>query len=135
MKSLTINDLLHNWQQFHKAAEQITSSYENESFPQTLTGLHGSLFSYFIQEFSRHKHAKTIQALQYSASSKKSPKYNSFSTGILIVVPTEFEANNLAVDFNSVFPEAEVLVFPAWGVLPYRPAAPGSVVFGKRFSR
>ena len=132
MKSLTINDLLHNWQQFHKAAEQITSSYENESFPQTLTGLHGSLFSYFIQEFSRHKHAKTIQALQYSASSKKSPKYNSFSTDILIVVPTEFEANNLAVDFNSVFPEAEVLVFPAWGVLPYRPAAPGSVVFGKR---
>ena len=132
MKSLTINDLLHNWPQFHSACEKITGCYEENSFPLSVSGLHGSLFSYFIQDFAAYKHSKTVQALQYSASSKKSPLYNSFSTDILIVVPTEFEAANLYSDFQTVFPQAEVLIFPTWGILPYRPAAVGSLVFGKR---
>ena len=132
MKSLTINDLLHQWSGFHSAVNQITDSYEQNAFPLTVSGIHGSLFAYFIGDFARHKHSKTVQAMQYSGTSKKTPKYNSFSTDILIVVPTEFEANNLAVDFNSVYPQAEVFVFPGWGLLPYRPAAVGSVVFGKR---
>ena len=132
MKSLTINDLLHNWSQFHSASEKICQSYEENKFPLYLSGIHGSLFSCFIQDFAAFKHSKSVQAMQYSASSKKSPLYNSFSTDILIVVPTEFEAQNLSSDFQTLFPEAEVLVFPSWGILPYRPAAVGSVVFGKR---
>ena len=132
MKSLTIKDLLHNWPQFHSACEKITQCYEDNNFPVSLSGIHGCLFAYFIQDFANFKHSKTVQAIQYSSSSKKSPSYTSFSTDILIVVPTEFEAQKLSADFQTVFPEAEVLVFPSWGMLPYRPAATGSVVFGQR---
>ncbi len=33
---------------------------------------------------------------------------------------------------NTIFPEAQVFVFPSWGTVPYRPVAKGSIVFGKR---
>lgn len=132
MKSLTINDILHNWDNFYSASEKLLSAYENKAFPVSLSGAKGSLFAYFISDFSKKLQSRTIQAIQYSASSKSSPSYNSFSSDFLIVVPTEYEGQNLLTDFNSVFPEAEVLLFPGWGSVPYRPAAPGSVVFGKR---
>ena len=51
---------------------------------------------------------------------------------MLIVVPSEHEANIVYTDISSVFPEAECYVFPWWGTIPYRPVAKGSSVFGKR---
>jgi len=132
MKSLAINEILHKWPQLNNTVNKITDAYEEQKFPINVEGIQGCLFSYFIQEFCHHKHSKSVQALQYSASSKSGPKYTSFSTDILIVVPSEFEAQNIELDFKAVFPEAEIYVFPTWGVLPYRPAAVGSVVFGKR---
>lgn len=132
MKSLSssVNNFLHNWKDFSAAADKITSS--DVQFPLQISGTHGSLFTYFLSELSTTAKFKTLQAIQYSNSSKKSAAYKSFSQDYLIVVPGEFEMNNLTQDIKTIFPEAEVFLFPSWGTIPYRPAAPGSLVFGQR---
>ena len=73
-----------------------------------------------------------MQAAQYSASSKSAPSYKVFSSDLIIVVPTEADARDIAGDFAAIYDEAEVHIFPDWGTVPYRPAARGSVTFGKR---
>ena len=132
MKSLSssVNNFLHNWKDFSAAADKITSS--DAQFPLQISGTHGSLFTYFLSELSTTAKFKTLQAIQYSNSSKKSGEYKSFSQDYLIVVPGEFEMNNLTQDIKTIFPEAQVFLFPGWGTIPYRPAAPGSLVFGQR---
>ena len=132
MKSLSssVNNFLHNWKDFSAAADKITSS--DVQFPLQISGTHGSLFTYFLSELSTTAKFKTLQAIQYSNSNKKSGEYKSFSQDYLIVVPGEFEMNNLTQDIKTIFPEAEVFLFPSWGTIPYRPAAPGSLVFGQR---
>ena len=132
MKSLSssVNNFLHNWKDFSAAADKITSS--EAQFPLQISGTHGSLFTYFLRELSSTAKFKTLQAIQYSNSSKKSGEYKRFSQDYLIVVPGEFEMNNLTQDIKTIFPEAQVFLFPGWGTIPYRPAAPGSLVFGQR---
>ena len=132
MKSLSssINNFLHIWKNFSSAINTITDS--QTEFPLQIEGIHGSLFTYFLNELSNTARLKTLQAIQYSNSSKKTVEYKSFSQNYLIVVPGEFEMNNLAQDIRAVFPEAQVFLFPGWGTIPYRPAARGSVVFGQR---
>ena len=132
MKSLSssVNNFLHNWKDFSAATDKITSS--DIQFPLQISGTHGSLFTYFLSELSSTAKFKTLQAIQYSNSSKKSAEYKSFSQDYLIVVPGEFEMNNLTQDIKTIFPEAQVFLFPSWGTIPYRPAAPGSLVFGQR---
>jgi transcription-repair coupling factor (superfamily II helicase) len=59
---------------------------------------------------------------------------------ILAVVPTEREAAELAGDLNTFLPQVPggggppepPLIFPWWGALPYRDAAPLAAVFGER---
>jgi len=132
MKSLSssVNNFLHNWKDFSSAADKITS--ENITFPVQISGIHGSLFTYFLTELCNAAKFKTLQAVQYSNSSKKTVEYKSFSQDLLIVVPGEYEMNNLADDIHTIFPQAQVFLFPGWGTIPYRPAARGSVVFGQR---
>ena len=132
MKSLysSINNFLHKWNDFSNAADTITSSDIN--FPVQISGTHGSLFTYFLNELCNTAKYKTLQAIQYSNSSKKTVEYKSFSNDYLIVVPGEFEMNNLADDIHSIFPDAQVFLFPGWGTIPYRAAARGSLVFGQR---
>ena len=132
MKSLysSINKILHNWNDFSSAADKITSP--EAVFPIQISGTHGSLFTYFLSELSTAAKFKTLQAIQYSNSSKKTVDYKSFSQNFLIVVPGEFEMNNLSEDIKTIFPQAQVFLFPSWGTIPYRAAAPGSLVFGQR---
>ena len=132
MKSLSssVNNFLHNWKDFSGAADKITSS--EAQFPIQISGTHGSLFTYFLSELSTAAKFKTLQAIQYSNSSKKTVEHKSFSQDYLIVVPGEFEMNNLTQDIKTIFPDAQVFLFPSWGTIPYRPAARGSVVFGQR---
>lgn len=132
MKSLSssVNNFLHNWQDFSNAAQEITSP--QAKFPLQISGTHGSLFTFFLSELASSAKLKTLQAIQYSNSSKKTVEYKSFSGDYLIVVPGEFEMNNLADDIHTIFPDAKVFLFPGWGTIPYRPAAPGSLVFGQR---
>ncbi|MDR0399547.1 MAG: transcription-repair coupling factor [Treponema sp.] len=46
------------------------------------------------------------------------------------VVPTEQDANSLALDFRSLGLDAQV--FPWWGTMPYKEMAPVSEIFGER---
>ena len=131
MKSLTsIDEILHN----NSEIRDTTAAFFDEKsvFPLNIEGLHGSLFTYFTAEVCRSNHLKAIQAEQYSNTSKKTPQYKIFSSDLIIVVPTESDARDIAEDFSAIFSEAEVHVFPDWGTVPYRPAARGSVTFGKR---
>ena len=131
MKSLTsIDEILHNQAEIRSTAQAFFD--ENTAFPLNIGGLHGSLFSLFTAEVCRSNHVKAVQAAQYSASSKSSPSYKVFSADLIIVVPTEADARDIAGDFAAVYDEAEVHIFPDWGTVPYRPAARGSVTFGKR---
>ena len=131
MKSLTsIDEILHN----HSEIRDTSAAFfdENTHFPLNIEGLHGSLFTYFTAEVCRSNHLKALQAEQYSNSSKKTPQYKIYSSDLIIVVPTETDARDIAEDFSAIFGDAEVNVFPDWGTVPYRPAARGSVTFGKR---
>ena len=131
MKSLTsIDEILHN----HSEIRDTSAAFfdENTNFPLNIEGLHGSLFTYFTAEVCRSNHLKALQAEQYSNSSKKTPRYKIYSSDLIIVVPTETDARDIAEDFSAIFGDAEVHVFPDWGTVPYRPAARGSVTFGKR---
>lgn len=131
MKSLaSIDEILHN----HSEIRDTSAAFfdENTNFPLNIEGLHGSLFTYFTAEVCRSNHLKALQAEQYSNSSKKTPQYKIYSSDLIIVVPTETDARDIAEDFSAIFGDAEVHVFPDWGTVPYRPAARGSVTFGKR---
>ncbi len=131
MKSLTsIDEILHN----HSEIRDTSAAFfdENTNFPLNIEGLHGSLFTYFTAEVCRSNHLKALQTEQYSNSSKKTPQYKIYSSDLIIVVPTETDARDIAEDFSAIFGDAEVHVFPDWGTVPYRPAARGSVTFGKR---
>lgn len=131
MKSLTsIDEILHNWAEIRNTSAAFFDS--SSTFPLNIEGLTGSLFSYFTAEVCRSNHVKAVQAVQYSASSKSAPSYTVFSSDLVIIVPTEADALSIAQDFSAIYEEAEVHVFPDWGTVPYRPAARGSVTFGKR---
>ena len=58
MKSLSssVNNFLHNWKDFSGAADKITSS--EAQFPIQISGTHGSLFTYFLNELSTAANAK-----------------------------------------------------------------------------
>ena len=131
MKSLTsINEILHNQNEIRDTAAAFFA--EDTTFPLNIEGLHGSLFTYFASEVCKSNHLKAVQAAQYSSSSKSAPKYKIFSSDLIIVVPTEEDARNISEDFEAIYTEAEIHIFPDWGTVPYRPAARGSVTFGKR---
>ncbi len=131
MKSLTsIDEILHNQKEIRETAQAFFD--EKSIFPLNIEGLHGSLFSYFTAEVCKSNHLKIIQSLQYSNSSRGSQKYQSFSSDLIIIVPTEADARDIQEDFAAIFEEAEVYVFPDWGTVAYRPASRGSVTFGKR---
>nr|MCR4900305.1 DEAD/DEAH box helicase [Treponema sp.] len=114
MKSLSssVNIFLHNWDSFSGVIQKITDA--NTSFPIQLEGIQGSLFTYFVSELTKTSHIKSL------------------SQDLLIVVPGEYEMNDITTDIKTIFPEAQVFTLPNWGTIPYRPAATGSVVFGQR---
>ena len=131
MKSLTsINELLHNLQEIKSSISNIFDL--NSNFPIHIEGTQGSLFSFFVSEICRQNHLQSLQATQYGFSSKKTPQYNNFSQDLFIVVPQESDVQDLVTDFQSVYSDAQIYVFPTWGTVPYRTVAKGSVTFGKR---
>ena len=110
MKSLTsIDEILHNQSEIRETAAAFFD--ENSKFPLNIEGLHGSLFTYFAAEICRSNHLKAVQAAQYSNTSRSAPKYTVFSSDLIIVVPTEADARDIAEDFSAVFEEAEVFIF------------------------
>ena len=130
MKSLTtITEILQKWPDLQQALTQIFSDTGKNK---TIEGIQGSFFSYFASELCKKNKAERLHSVQYSLTSKSTPVYRTFSGDIFIIAPTENDITGIFNDLSVVYPEAEINIFPNWGTVPYRPAARGSVIFGKR---
>ncbi|MDR0642193.1 MAG: transcription-repair coupling factor [Treponema sp.] len=91
-----------------KAVSGCISSYKAGKFPLEIRGLEGSFQGILLADLMEKGGTATIAA----------------------VVPTEQDANTLALDLETL--GLEVRVFPWWGTMPYREMAPVSGVFGER---
>ncbi|WP_433277123.1 transcription-repair coupling factor [Treponema sp. SP13] len=96
-------------------------------FPFSVRGLHGSLSAYFTAEY-----CERIQSLAFKESVSGAVSFDSRSSDIVIVTPGENEAIDIRTDLTSIFPEAEIIDIPWWGMIPYRPVSRGAAVFGER---
>ena len=121
----SINNLILQWNELKNSANSCIISQNFE--PVHLTGLHGSSFAFFLSQLSNSNHFRNLSKSQYEQNYSLNT-----NSDLLIVVPSEYEANIVYTDISSVFPQAECYVFPWWGTIPYRPVAKGSSVFGKR---
>ena len=133
MKSLSssLKDLIHSWPQMQSAVHLVTDG--EKAFPKKIKGMQGSSFSFFINELEQSIRIANLQAIQYNNAKRYTEqKLNSYSSDLVIIVPGELEARNLYNDLITILDNTEIYIFPSFGNIPYRPAAPGSVVFGKR---
>ncbi len=100
-----INDRLKYWNELNDAVKSISDG----SFPVNAEGLSGSLVTFFASRIAREKYRR-----------------------LLVVVPTEKDEDEAILDFKAALKEAEVVKLPGWGIVPCRPVAAGSAVFGER---
>lgn len=139
MNTLSANslyNLIKNWNLEKDVINDLFS--ENLSYPVNIGGIQGSLYSFFIKNYSDIKNGKLLQALNYSQSglgakvTGATGSIFSDSANIFIFVQGEREAFSLKSDLDTVFEEAETTIIPAWGSVPYRPIASGARIFGQR---
>lgn len=133
MKSLStsIINLIHNWQQMKGLISTITDN--SSDFPVNLEGINQGIFPFFTHDFLKAANIKNLQYLQYHGQNNQQDDYNTISNDLVIVVPSDYEAGNIYNDLSTVLDEnTQIIIFPSWGLIPYRAAAPGSVVFGQR---
>lgn len=110
MKSLPTS-LLENEIKSSDSIKKIISSLNNNIFPTEIHGFQGSLISFFLAEYLKTQ-----------------------KNDIYIVLPSEKEAQDFQVDLESANVDAEILILPWWGSVPYRSVAKGSIIFGQRAS-
>ena len=132
MKSLnSVNNLIHNWSSMKDLVSNIIENKSEE--PLNIEGVQQGLFPFFISEFLTASYFKTLQCLQYQNSSKNFIDYKTIDSDLIIIAPTENEVTNIYNDLKTILDDSvELITFPSWGLIPYRAAAPGSVVFGQR---
>ncbi|MCF0241201.1 MAG: transcription-repair coupling factor [Treponema sp.] len=134
MKSLSsssINEILNKWPELKSS---VASLFGDIDFPVQFEGVCGSLISFIISEISKSSHVRVLQAAQYNNSRKLSVSdtVKVFSSDMIIITPTEREADELKNDLSSVFPKAEVFLLKSFGTMPYRSPGKGAAVFGER---
>ncbi len=90
-----------------KAIAEAAAAFTRRNFPLEIEGAEGSFIALLVAELRR------------------------LAPGpLLVVVPTEKEAEELASDLDIA--GTAILRFPWWGTMPYRDMAPLSAVFGER---
>ncbi|MBP5328314.1 MAG: transcription-repair coupling factor [Spirochaetaceae bacterium] len=126
---------IHSWNEMQK----LILSLEKNAYPQEIEGIQNGLYGFFISEYLNAKKEAALHSLQYGT---KVPAAS--DSDLIVVVPTEKDAESLYTDFKGAFPpqenaktgETEIPVvinkFSWWGLVPYRPASRGSLVFGER---
>jgi transcription-repair coupling factor (superfamily II helicase) len=137
MNTLSANSIkafIRSWSEMRNGVASLTDS--SCTFPVTIRGLQGAMYSYFTAEYSQQAAQRAFSSAQY-ATGKKSlktevPSFDSHSYDTVIVIPGEHESDSLAADLTTIYPEAETVVIPWWGMIPYRPVAKGAAVFGER---
>ncbi len=144
MKSLlsnSVQQIIKGWNEFSSAIKKITET-QPENFPFTVKGLNGSAIPFFTASYIDTVKNNTLHSLQYNSTGRYSQGLNSSlnqqqtnasSLDFIFIVPNEKDALELTDDLNTAFEEkADIYTLPWWGTVPYRPAGPGSAVFGQR---
>ncbi|MCR5725537.1 MAG: transcription-repair coupling factor [Treponema sp.] len=126
--SKSVESLLSSWKELHTITRSLASG--TAAFPAEVEGLQGAAAGFFAASYVVSQHAALLSSLQYG-SGKKSRA----SLKTVIVVPGEKDAAELMTDLQTAFPDSvDIFTLPWWGLIPYRAAAKGSAVFGKRSS-
>ncbi|MFA6938349.1 MAG: DEAD/DEAH box helicase, partial [Treponema sp.] len=131
LSTKTLYSLLSSWSSFHESAIKIADDDSLE--PIEVSGLKGSLSSFFVKQIIERLKVNKIHITQYTATNADS-QGKMPSTDFVVIVPTQKEADEIQTDFETAFDACEVEIhqLPWWGMLAYRPAAKGSSVFGER---
>lgn len=137
MNTLQTNSLqttIHSWQQM----QELVTAAESANAPVEIEGIQSGLYGFFVAEYLAKRKAALLQKAQYqNAQSTKS------AADMVIVVPTEKDAESMLVDLAGAFPfyknefgdtvrAVEIMQLPWWALVPYRAASSGSRVFGER---
>jgi transcription-repair coupling factor (superfamily II helicase) len=122
----SINEIIHSWPEMKSSLAVLAD--ESCTFPVTVRGLQGAMYSYFTAEYCTQTALRAFGTVQY----RNGAVFDPHASDTVIVVPGEHDADSLASDLQTVFPEAETVIIPWWGMVPYRPAARGAAVFGER---
>ncbi len=140
----SLQELFRNYKTLQSTLSNLVSNDEIYAcYPCEIEGIQGSLHSFFIGELCSSIKSKHLQYIKYSQTGRHtsvSPQYTASELDTVLIVPTEKEAQELLCDLHTVFTDAsgtlwaEIYVLPWWGMVPYRPVAKGSVVFGERSS-
>lgn len=130
LSSITINSELFSWNEFNIAASE--SAQESKARYVSVNGIKGSLVSFFIRQVVERLRVNYIHQIQYTASAGNSQELLP-SSDFIVIVPTQKEADEVETDLTTAFENnVEIIQFPWWGMIPYRPAVKGSALFGER---
>ncbi|MCR4822552.1 MAG: transcription-repair coupling factor [Treponema sp.] len=139
MKSLLSNYLLSVTKGWNDFLSDIKSLASGEYFPADLEGVSLTSSSFLIAHYIEAVRNKILSDLQYNATGRYSQSQqqggalSSSALDFVIVAPTDKEALDIRQDFESAFSDnIEIYILPWWGLVPYRPAAVGSSLFGQR---
>lgn len=123
--SLSLFSLLNSSAEFHSGVLSCTES--DSAFPCQVSGLRGSLPSFFLAQFIEQTIINAVHDRQYNN------KIRQFQQDYVVVVQGQKEADEVESDILSLCQgKVQTIKFPWWGMIPYRPCAKGSVIFGER---
>jgi len=108
----SINTFIRSWQEVRNNIEILTNPAC--TFPISVRGLQGAMYSYFTTEYCKQAAQRAFLSYQYTGGGKTPSEdihNDSSSYDTIIVVPDESEADRLASDFTTVFPERKQLFF------------------------
>lgn len=131
-----IQKILSSYKEFSSSLEVLLKN--STVFPVNITGMQGSLTSFFLAEFINRSYLKfrnfqNLKESGYSVNLKKQLSEDlSKISDIIIIVPSEREAESLKINFSTICEDITVNIFPEWGSVFYKSIPSGSVVFGKR---
>ncbi len=146
MKSLLSNSvlaILKNWNEFSLAVNKINNAKE-EDFPAEIKGLSGASIPFFAASCIDNAKNNVLHNIQYTSTGRYSQEHNSthqneyiknlsVNLDSVFIVPSEKDAQEITQDLETAFEDnIEIYTLPWWGTVPYRPANPGSAVFGQR---
>ena len=118
--------LLSSCQNLHQCVTACADT-DADQFPVQISGIKGSLNSFFLAQFIDRIALNEIHARQYEN------RYSQFQKDYVIVVSTQKDADECQSDLETVLGESvEIHKLPWWGTIPYRPVSVGAAVFGER---
>ena len=134
-ESLSTNSLflqLNAWNELKVTTNSIAD--KEVEFPVDFHGLKGSLENFLTAGILERIRLNFTHFIQYRHSANQVASKEKPSGDILILVPTQKEADEIQSDLETIFDQDKVEIYqlPWWGMIPYRKAPVGGAIFGQR---